>query len=153
MSRWRVGAADPTARAGGESRCGRRFAQRFPTAALLVMGGSSGAPGPGYGRGSWGHPHGLREEQWKWPGRLLPTLTWHPEGLMQPWPGPAPQGPRSTIHGASSAGCARLVLAPLSPQRPPGWAGGGKRNWQNPAAQTLLHASLWSVFLSRRNLW
>lgn len=48
--------------------------------------------------------------------RLLPTLTWHPKGLTQPWKGPAPHGPHGLLHhGASPGGCTwRLDTALLS---------------------------------------
>lgn len=65
--------------------------------------------------------------------RLLPTLTWHPKGLMQPWPGPAPHGPCSTIHGASSEGCTHPALVLPQPTKAPGWAGGDKRDQTDPS--------------------
>ena len=43
-------------------------------------------------------------------------------------------------------------LSTPSPQRPLGWAGGDKRDQEKPVAQTLLSASLWGIFPSRRNL-
>lgn len=68
--------------------------------------------------------------------RLLPTLTWHPKGLMQPWTGPAPHGPRSAVHGASPGGCTRLLSVLPSPPRPPGWR--LHQRPTDPVAQTLL---------------
>lgn len=61
--------------------------------------------------------------------RLLPTLTWHPEGLMQPWPGPTPHGPRSTTHRASSGACTHLVLVLPQPTKAPRL---GRRRQEGP---------------------
>lgn len=75
--------------------------------------------------GSWGEPGGLGRSCQSGQQRLLPTLTWHPKGLTQPWTGPAPHGPGSVVRGASPGGCTHSSVPSPRPQRTPGTPGWG----------------------------
>lgn len=76
---------------------------------LPVPARGAGGGGPGSSRGCWGcpvHRSSLGEELAEGPGEAPPHANVASVGLMQPWLGPVPHGPRCSLQGASSRGCA-----------------------------------------------